>query len=150
MMTKKMMLMFLATFCLATFAVPTLLYAKPVENRSQSVHVINVYDLTDQDVQQIMEGERPDIAVEFPAHISLPISFFLNGDLAKLAESDLGQIELQKRFYLRCVQKELLLSTNLSDWKTVLEFITGNISVAFNIEEGEPTVKIYVEINQRT
>ena len=46
------------------------------------------------------------------------------------------------------VGQELILSTNLTDWKPFLEFITGNVSVSLSIQEGKPSIVVGAEINQ--
>lgn len=53
-------------------------------------------------------------------------------------------------FYARCVDQELILSTNLTDWKPFLEFLTGNASVSLNIQDGKPSIVVGAETNQRS
>jgi hypothetical protein len=121
------------------------------ENLSQSLKVINICDLTGNDLNEIMLGHHPEIAIEFLAQTTLPIHLFLKGDLVNLTEreGDFGGIEIKKTVYARCVQQELMLSTDLSDWKPVLEFITGNVSISLNIgNDGNPSFVVGAEINQ--
>ena len=100
---------------------------------------------------EIMQGLHPEIAVEFLEQSSLPISFFLRGDLVNLAESEgsLKQIEIKQTFYARYVQEELLLSSDLTDWKPFLEFITGNVSVTLSIQDGHPSLIVGAETSRR-
>lgn len=150
---KKLLFMSLAlgATCVSAFAgsanFPS--NSKPWENLSQNLKVINVCNLTD-NLDEIMQGHHPEIAVEFSAQTTLPISFFLKGDLVNLAvnEGDLGALEIKQTFYVRCVQQELILSTNLTDWKPFLEFITGNLSVSLNVQDGKPSLLVGTEINQ--
>lgn len=52
--------------------------------------------------------------------------------------------------YARCVQQELILSTDLTDWKPFLEFIAGNASVSISIQDGKPSIVIGAETNKRS
>lgn len=126
--------------------------SKTWETVSQNIKVINICDLTDNDLNEIMLGNRPEIAVEFLAQTTLPISFFLKGDLVNLVENDesLRAVEIMQTFYARCVQQELILSTDLTDWKPFLEFITGNVSVSLSIQEARPSIVIGAETNKRS
>lgn len=126
--------------------------SKTWENVSQNLKVINVCDLTDSDLKEIMLGNHPEIAVEFLAQTTLPISFFLKGDLVNLVENDenFRAVEVVQTFYARYVQEELILSTNLTDWKPFLEFITGNASVSLSIQNGKPSVAVGAETNKRS
>lgn len=125
--------------------------SKTWENVSQSLKVINVCDLTDSDLNEIMQGNHPEMAVEFSAQTTLPISFFLRGDLVNLVENEgnFGAVEIMQTFYTRCVGQELILSTNLTDWKPFVEFITGNASVSLSIQDGKPSIVVGAETNQR-
>lgn len=126
--------------------------SKTWETVSQNIKVINICDLTDNDLNEIMLGNRPEIAVEFSAQTTLPISFFLKGDLVNLVENgeSFRAVEIVQTFYARCIQQELILSTDLTDWKPCLEFITGNLSVSLSIQEGKPSIVIGAETNKRS
>ena len=45
-----------------------------------------------------MQGHCPEVAVEFSIHTTVPIRFFLRGDLVNLIEDegDFGQIEVKQ------------------------------------------------------
>lgn len=123
---------------------------KTWETPSQNLKVINVCNLADNDLNEIMLGHHPEMAVEFSAQTTLPISFFLKGDLVNLVDDEnLRTVEIIKTFYARCVGQELILSTNLTDWKPFLEFITGNVSVSLSIQEGKPSFVLGAETYQR-
>lgn len=126
--------------------------SKTWETLSQNLKILNVCNLTDNDLNEIMLGYHPEIAVEFSAQTTLPISFFLRGDLVNLVanEGNSGAVEIMQTFYARCVGQELILSTNLADWKPFLEFITGNASVLLGIQDGKPSIVVGAETNQRS
>lgn len=125
--------------------------SKTWETLSQNVKVINVCNFTDDDLNEIILGHHPEIAVEFSAQTILPISFFLKGDLVHFVknEENFGAVEIVQTFYARYVDKELILSTNLIDWKPFLEFITGNVSVSLSLQDGKPSLVVGAETNQR-
>lgn len=143
----------LTSICLSAFAASAdfSINSKSWENPCQDLRVVNICSLSDQELNKIMEGHHPEIAVEFSSQTSLPISFFLKGDLVNLVESGgkFGTVEIKESFYARRVEQELIFSTNLSEWKPFLEFITGNVSVALNIHDGQPSIVIGAETNRR-
>lgn len=153
---KKLMIMPLAlmAICGTVFAASAdfPINSKTWETVSQNIKVINICDLTDSDLNEIMLGNRPEIAVEFSAQTTLPISFFLKGDLVNLVENNenLIAVEIVQTFYARCVQKELILSTDLADWKPFLDFITGTASVSLSIQDGKPSIVVGAETNKRS
>lgn len=119
---------------------------------TQNIEVINICDLTDFDLIEIMQGNHPELAVEFLAKTSLPLSLFLRGDLINLVENDEGfkVVEIEQTFYVRCVEQEFIFSTNLIDWKPFFEFLTGNASVSLSIQDGKPSILVGVEANKRS
>lgn len=126
--------------------------SKTWEVAAQSPKVINIFDLTESDLSEIMRGDLPEIAIEFLAHTTLPVSFFLKGDLVKFVEEDeiFKTVEITQTFYARCVGQELVLSTNLTDWKPFLEFITGTVSFSLIINDDGPSFIVEAETNQRS
>jgi hypothetical protein len=60
-----------------------------------------------------------------------------------------GQSPVKQTFYARCVQDELILSSNLTEWKPFLEFITGTASVTLSIQDGQPSIVFGAEANRR-
>lgn len=117
----------------------------------QDIRVLKIDELRDSDLNELMQGQHPEVAVEFTEKTILPISFYLMGNLANLVESHerLGNIEIKQTFYARCVKEELLLSSNLIDWKPFLEFITGTINVSLITENGQPSIVFGSETNKR-
>lgn len=155
-MMKKLVIVPLAlmAICGSVFAASAdfPINSKTWETVSQNIKVINICDLTDSDLNEFIFGNHPEIAVEFSAQTTLPISFFLEGDLVNLVENDKSfrAVEIMQTFYARCVQDELILSTDLTDWKPFSEFITGNISVSLIIQGGKPSMAIGMEANKRS
>jgi hypothetical protein len=143
----------LTATCLSCFAAGTVfpINPKPWETLSHNVKVMQLANLTDNDLKEIMQGQHPELAVEFSAHTHLPVSFYLKGDLVNLAESNdkWGTLEIKQTFYARCLGEELILSSNLTDWKPFLDFITGNVSVALSIQDGQPSIVVGAETNRR-
>lgn len=143
----------LAGICLSAFATSAdfPINSKPWENFSQDLKVVNILNLTNHDLNEIMQGKRPEVAIELSAKTTLPISFFLRGDLVNLVKSEgnFEQIEVKQTFYARYIQDELILSSDLKEWKPFLEFITGVGSVSLKIEEGQPSIIFGAETNRR-
>lgn len=139
--------------CISGFAISAdfLISSESSENFSQNLKVVSIWNLTDADLNEIMQGQHPDTAVKFSAQTVLPISFLLKGDLVNLIENEgrFGAVEIQQTFYARYVNDDLILSTNLVDWKPFLEFITGNTFVALTIQDGQPSLVFGSETNRR-
>jgi hypothetical protein len=145
---------FMSLGCMAIFvaifaSVPD--HLKSLEMTDENLKLVNVYDLSDHDLNEIMQGECPEIAVEFSAQTVLPISFFLIGDLVNLSgkQGNFVQVEVKQTFYARYVQEELIFSSNLTEWKPFLEFVTGTASVALSIQDGQPSIVFGAEANRR-
>ena len=147
---KKISFLVITAVCLSAFAASTdfPIHAKPWENALQNLKVVNLFNLSEQELNELMDGKHPEVAVEFTANTVLPISFFLKGDLIQLTEEKFGQIQVKQTFYVRHVENEFVLSTNLSEWKPFLEFITGNISVGLSVDKG-PSFTFGSETNRR-
>ena len=124
---------------------------KPWEKHTENLRVINLSEISEQVLNEIVQGEHPDVAVQCCKGTQLPINFFLKGDLVNLTDDqvNLGRIEIQQTFYARCIESELILSINLNDWRPFLEFITGNASVALNIQNKESFITFGAEVNRR-
>lgn len=123
------------------------------ENPSQHIQVVSLCSATDPFFQKIMEGSYPEVAIEFPAKTALPIHFSLEGDLLTFIESveNPGYIEVKQKFYARCIEKgEPVFSSNLTDWKSFSDFITGQISVDLKVEDGKPSLILRSLTNRRT
>lgn len=108
------------------------------QNNTGAITVVAINQLTDELLNEIMAGNRPDIAVEFTEQTVLPISFFLTGDLVHLTtkEDNTGMLEVKQTFYARLEANGPLLSSDLNEWKPFLEFITGNASMTFHAQSG--------------
>ena len=144
----------LIAICLSPFAATAIfpIEATLWENPSQNLRVVTVCNLSATDLEEITKGLHPDMAVEFSAHSIFPISMFLKGDLINLIQSPdkIGQIEVNQTFYARCLKEgDMILSIDLTEWKPILEFITGNVGFNFCIDDGQSNIKIKAEINRR-
>lgn len=139
-----------AAGCKTLSAAPSPL--NPWESPSQDLRVINVCNLSENDLQEITQGLHPEMAVEFSSQTVLPVGFFLKGDFAELIENDQPRATLQilQTFYVRFVKDDLIVSTDLTNWKSLLEFITGNASTVLSIQNGRPTISIGAEAYQRS
>lgn len=125
-------------------------FAGSAEKSSQHVQIINICHVTDHDLNEMMLGHCPETIVEFSAQTTLSISLFLKGDLINfMGKEPAGTLQIQQTFYARCIERELFLSADLLEWKPLLEFITGSISVTLDIQEGGPSVIMGAEATIR-
>jgi hypothetical protein len=135
-----------------TATLPILAHTKSWEPLCQDLQVVNICNLTDRELIEILQGDRPEIAVEFTAQTRLPIRFFLEGDLLHMAEDEgkFGTVEIKQSFFARYMGQELMFSSNLTDWKSFLEFVTGTASVGLSVQNGQPSIVVGVEPNRRS
>lgn len=146
-----MMSLTLTTIFGTAIAVPVCFSVVPnVREAVRNLKVVNVGDLSEGDFNEIMLGNTPDTAIEFSAGTSMPIGFFLKGDLVNLVEEgNCGAVEICQAFYIRNVGQELFFSTDLKEWKPFQEFVSGTLSMTLNLENGRPSIRIGAEANQR-
>ncbi|MGB7128764.1 MAG: hypothetical protein WBD50_06740 [Candidatus Rhabdochlamydia sp.] len=149
---KKYAIMTLACtmVSLSVFADPST-HLKAQKTSFEDMRIVNLCDLTENDLGEIIQGLHPDKIIEFLANTTLPISCYLKGDLIHLSQNEekWGTIEIKQTFYARCTGKELLFSSDLTQWKPLLEFITGKASVTLNIQDGQTSLVIGTETNRR-
>jgi len=145
--------MALTAACLSCFAIEAAFPIDPKtwEGLPQDVKVVQLTRLTNNELKEIMEGQHPELAVEFTAHTHLPVSFYLKGDLASFSENPdkRGSLEIKQTFYARRIGEALILSSNLTEWKPFLEFITGTATIALSIQDGHPSIVVGAETNRR-
>lgn len=152
---KKYMLISLAVTisCLSVFAttVDLSIHSKGWNEPSSNLKVVQLCNLTNNDLKEIEQGLHPQMAIEFPALTTLPISFNVKSDLVSLVENEeqLITIEINQTIYARYTEEGLMFSSNLTDWKPCLEFITGRIYVELGTQDGHPFIVIGSEINHR-
>ena len=115
------------------------------------MRVLNIGELDETILNEMIQGKHPEIAIEFSTGTIIPINFFLKGDLVSLVEENtkLGKMKIQQTFYARCVNDELILSSNLIEWKPLFEFVTGKASITFHIVNERATLIIGSETNKR-
>lgn len=153
---KKTLITALLSFgtCLSAFASSiTYPIAQSVERPCHDLKVVNVLTLTEQDLNVLMRGECPEIAIEFSANTTLPLHLFLKGDLVSLIgdkSQQTTQLDVKQTFYVRCVSEGFILSSNLTEWKTLSEFITGTLSIGLNIQNDQAFVTFGSEGNLRS
>jgi len=122
---------------------------KALEGSNKDLVVINVMNLTDLELKEITQGDRPQIAVEFSEQTTLPLSIFLKGGVINLVGEEKPSIGLQveQTFYIRWMQEQLLFSLNMTDWKPLAEFVKGTASVTMDIRDGVPSISVGAEVD---
>lgn len=116
---------------------------------SQELQLVPIQDLSQLDLDTIMQGNHPELCIELPAKTIFPMHFFLRGNLLRYAQEPAGQIEIQQTFYMRCIELEPQFSTDLIEWKPFVEFVTGTVTMRLIIENGLPIFKAGAEIDFR-
>ena len=144
---KKYMILACTMACLSIFANDTINFqgASP-----EDVKIVKFCDLTENDLEEIMQGLHPDKIIQFLANTTLPVSCYLKGDLIHLVQSEekWGTIEIKQTLYAKCTEEEFLFSFDLTNWKPLLELITDKASVALNTQDGQVSLIIGTETSR--
>lgn len=134
-------------FITATIAL--MAYTATMFGNSDQLNIVNVLNVEEQMLNDIMLGQRPDVALEFSAQTVIPINFLLKGNLVRLSD-DHRQLEVSQTFYVRNENDTFLFSTNLTEWKSLFEFITGQASIIIIKQEDASSIVVASEIFERT
>jgi hypothetical protein len=122
------------------------------ESSEHLLRVVNIFDITESELNRCVQGECSELAVEFSEGSILPLDMFLGGNFITFAaEEELHglQIEVKQTFYIRCMEDDFIFSLNLEEWKPFFEFATGSISVALGTREGGPFVRLGADAGTR-
>ena len=117
----------------------------------RQVEAINVWKLNSATLNEIMEGKHPFTSIEFKKDDQLPLSLFLKGDFVELFEQTEIPlyVNVKQDIYFRRDGDSMLFSLNNTDWKPLLDFITGTASVGLSVDEGSVNVKLGAEAYER-
>jgi len=146
---RKYMILACTMVCLSIFA-DAAINSENQETFLENMEIVNLCDLTEDDLLEVTQGLHPDKIIEFSAHTTLPIDFYLKGDLINLVQNvqNWGVVEIKQTFYARCTGKELLFSSDLTEWKPLLEFITGDAFAILTLQDGQTFLAIGTEISR--
>lgn len=116
------------------------------------VDYINVNDLTTGMLMQIMTGQCPNLAIEFSEGDQFPLNLSFDGDIASLVQPEEGQLylRLNRTIFLRAGAEGLLFSSDLNHWKSVREFVTGQLQFGiYPLSNKAPIISIGAIVNER-
>jgi hypothetical protein len=77
---------------------------------------------------------------------TLPVNLKVSGNLFDLALEG-GPIVVKQNLYLRVLNDEILVSTNLQNWHALEEAFHGDVAAFVCKEGGEPKVSLTAELN---
>ncbi len=115
----------------------------------KTINVIPLSEITNETLQELFEGKRPNIALECSEGLNLPLTISISGDMLDAVSDGYTSIKVLKNCYIRCEKGFLLFSTDLNDWKDFSTFFTGSIGFSLSVENEEPTASLNCELNQR-
>lgn len=144
---KKYLILTGIVACLSVFTEATI---NSKEISSEDIRIVNFCNLTKDDLTEVMQGLHPDKVIEFLPNTVLPINYYLKGNWINSVQSEEkgGAVEITQTFYARCTDKELLFSSDLSEWKPLLEFITGEVFIGLNVQDTQTSLVIKAEANR--
>lgn len=116
--------------------------------------VVRVENLTRKHIAQIEKGKASELAVEFPKGEVLSVYGGLQGGLLTFigGKQELGAVHVKETFYARMIGKEIFLSADLTEWKPLLSYITGNLFFSVEHKKEDETTRFVVEatVNKRS
>lgn len=103
-------------------------------------YIIRITDVTEDMIGAFLSGAVHNVVVEFPENTFIPIKQILRGNLLQLVpeEREPVYLKVQRTFYLKVDDQDILLSTDLHTWKPLLDAIGGEISVSIESSHGHP------------
>lgn len=131
-------------------------YPKPKswDDEDDGWQLVFADQLTDQEIKRILQGEVPNTTIEFVAGSLIPLRLNLTGDLLSLHETSGSKnsavLEVQQTLYVRYANEQLIFSTDLNEWKSFFEFVTGEVNTTVSVEDGQSVIVIDAELNRRS
>ena len=98
---KKYMILACTMACLSIFAEDTI---NSQETFPEDMKIVNFCDLTENDLEEVVQGLHPDKIIEFSADTTLPIKGYLKGDLFHLVESEQSGSHRNKQTFILDIQ----------------------------------------------
>jgi hypothetical protein len=120
-----------------------------------AINADRLYDLTQisqEEVQQFLEHPSPSSILRCPEGSSLPLTFFLKGDLLELTSSGsvMYRLTIKQTFYLRLQEEQVFISMDGLNWKSWEEQLTGMIGVSLtHVQKEEPQLQLGAEVYLR-
>lgn len=114
---------------------------------ANELQIINASCTTE---QEMVKFNRGDLVLEFTEGTLVPLHFFLDGNWLALVNDDQQNcIQIKRTFYMRLAENELSFSLNLTEWKSLLEFVTGTASLMIGAHDGTPAITLGAEASLR-
>lgn len=118
---------------------------------SRDFLIKNVTTLSKDELGIVLSQEHENVVVEFSTGTILPVNFFLKGEVLSLVgeEKEIGQIKIERTFYIRPIGEEFLFSLDLMEWKPFWDLFTGAASIYLSTENMVPSITFGAEATTR-
>ena len=118
---------------------------------NKSYELYKISEMTEEQLQEFFSGENPQVTVEIPEGLNLPLNLSLQGEFLALASNidALYTLKVSKTCFIRCFQNMFFFSADLQSWSPFQEFFTGCIGVSLNVTDSYPSVSLNVDLNKR-
>ena len=120
------------------------LFAKEKKPFPAIQQVIPLTELSSEQIQELVLGQHPDIAVECSAGTSLPFRFLFNFKFFSASLDPNLTVKVDESFYLRFNGKKVYVSTDLINWSNLSSYIGGPTTT--NLKIGDDA-RLLVETN---
>lgn len=123
--------------------------ASPYQKEWQDTQIVNLLNISEQEMQDFLQGKIANYILECPAEACLPLTITLRGEFFSLESTATPfYIKILKSCYMRC-EEDLLFSTDLQKWEKFANFFTGNLTILIKNINEEPIVTIGIDLNQK-
>ncbi len=130
----------------ASFASETSAKTNP---QPEDFHIVTIYELNDNFDTEIEDLSL--LAVKFPEGAQIKLKGVLSGDFIELSSDNdqLGTIKVKQPFYCRIVEDDILASSDLLDWESFSDFVTGQLDISASADIEGPVINIKLDVNKK-
>lgn len=121
---------------LAAMSVALLTTCNFATDKETDYQVISVLDITKEQFEANKGHPSGKIAFEFPAGYELPVTLKSQEGALELMSNhnEPYHLKFNEKIYVKIEPKELYFSKDLTTWKTISEFFSGNFGFTTNVD----------------
>lgn len=117
---------------------------------TEVTEVIALNELSSDLLEELLNGERPDLVIECKEGASLPIRFFHHLGFASVKCSPNLTVKLEKSCYLRIDGKKAYMSNDLATWEKASRFMHDYLGkTKLKLKIGEEDSSLTIETSQK-
>ena len=114
--------------------------------------VKNIEELDQETLSDFMNGNQPDLILEFDEGAEYPLHIFLDGDIVSIIGNEKeikNSVRVNQKMFLARSSDMFYFSTDFENWKNFNEFFMGNASIGFAITDEANFAYVGAQLNKR-